>query len=132
MDKKPRAIVMADNWKTKEIKLVLAIRDEMVDFSIDPNLIQEYLDEEYERINIMYDEKIKKHQDKMNNIKTSNNNKKRKEAIKFIIKNKEFLEERGFTKEYIENYMNKHYNIVCKRYSDTSKITSNEKISFID
>ena len=61
MDKKPRAIVMADNWKTKEIKLVLAIRDEMVDFSIDPNLIQEYLDEEYERINMMYDEKIKKY-----------------------------------------------------------------------
>jgi len=131
MDKKPRAIVMADNWKTKEIKLVLAIRDEMVDFSIDPNLIQEYLDEEYERINIMYDEKIKKHQDKMNNIKTPNNNKKRKEAIKFIIKNKEFLEERGFNKEYIENYMNKHYNIVCKKYSNTSNITSNT-IAFID
>jgi hypothetical protein len=41
----------------------------------------------------------------VNNIKTPSNNKKRKEAINFIIKNKEFLEEKGFNKEYIDTYV---------------------------
>ena len=126
---------MAENWKTKEIKLVLAIRDEMVQYSIDNKLIQEYLDEEYERINSIYEEKIKKYHDKMNNIKTPSNNKKRKEAISFIIKNKEFLEEKGFNKEYIDKYVNTHYNIVCNRYNKkniTNKNITSNTISFID
>jgi len=137
MDKKPRAIVLADNWKMKEIKLVLALRDEMVEYSIDNNLIQEYLDEEYERINSMYEERIKKYQNKINNVKHVNvNKKKRKEAINFIIKNKEFLQEKGYDPTFIENYANKHYSIICKKYNITSNITSNNitnnNISFID
>ena len=142
MDKKPRSIVLADNWKMKEIKLVLALRDEMVEYSIDNKLIQEYLDEEYERINIMYEERIKRYNDKINNVKHVNvNKKKRKEAINFIIKNKEFLQEKGYDPKFIENYANKHYSIICKRYSVTSNVTSNNitsnniinnNISFID
>lgn len=49
--KQPRSIVLANNWKNKEISNVLKLRDEMVEYSIDNVLIQEFLDEEYERIN---------------------------------------------------------------------------------
>ena len=133
--KLPRTIVMANNWKNKEIATVIGLRDEMVTHNIDEKLIKKYLDEEYERINTQYELRIKKYHDKIqsgNDIKIRK--KSREKAIDFIIKNKMFLEDKGYNKEYIDNYVNKHYMIVNEKYNikKNEDIENERDIDFIE
>ena len=133
--KVPRTIVMANNWKNKEIATVIGLRDEMVTHNIDEKLIKKYLDEEYDRINTQYELRIKKYHDKLEKNLNNNDNKSikksREKAIDFIIKNKMFLEEKGYNKEYIDKYVNKHYMIINEKYK-TNDNTSMEGIDFIE
>ena len=132
--KPPRAITMANNWKIKEIKIVLGLRDEMVAHNIDKDLIQEYMDEEYDRINTMYEARINKYNNKNNNNKIKSNNKRlRDKAIEFLIKNKNFLEEKGYDSTFINNYVTKHYMVINNKFSSKTENNNNiDEISFID
>ena len=131
--KQPRSIVLANNWKNKEISNVLKLRDEMVEYSIDNVLIQEFLDEEYERINTKYNERINKYYNMINNTPDIKGKKKaREQSINFLIKNKTFLEEKGFKSEYINNYVEKHYKLINDKYNNNNNNNNNNTIHFID
>ena len=134
--KNPRAITMANTWKQKEIAIVLGLRDEMIQHNIESKLIQEYIDEEYNRINTEHTMRIKRYYDKMNNnTKTKSNKRERTKAIEFLIKNKTFLEEKGYDTEFINNYVEKHYSVINKKYSEKNQYkidNTNDIIAFID
>lgn len=132
--KNPRAITMANTWKQKEIAIALGLRDEMVQHNIDNKLIQEYMDEEYDRINTEHSAKIKRYYDKINNMTSTKNNKReRTKAIEFLIKNKTFLEEKGYDTDFINNYVAKHYSVINKKYSEKNIVKNNiDNIDNID
>ncbi len=134
-EKLPRAIVMANNKKQKQINNVLMLRDEMIKNSIDSVLIKKFMDEEYEKINKEYVTKIEK-ANSNSNVKTNpkepktssskkpNSNptakeikKKREQAVEFLLKNKSFLEEHGASKEYIKKYVEKQYQEINEYYN---------------
>lgn len=141
-EKLPRAIVMANNKKQKQIKNVLTLRDEMIKNSIDSALIKKFMDEEYDKINKEYKTKLEKH--KNSNSKNSNINvdsneikKKREKAVEFLLKNKSFLEEHGASKEYVKKYVDKQYKEINEYYVKPIKSSSdldidNNKADFID
>lgn len=120
-EKQPRAITMAENWKKKEIKNILLLRDEMIVNNINDKLIKEYLDEQYNRINKEYDNKIEKYykKEKQKQYKLLNKELKikREKAIEFLLKNKFFLEEKGANPEYIKKYVDKQYEAINHAYS---------------
>lgn len=148
-EKLPRSIIIANNKKQNEIKNVLLLRDEMIDNSIDPTLIKKFVDEQYEKINKNYDDKIakynKKQEKKIQNNDTAakviNIKKKREKAVEFLLKNKTFLEDHGASKEYVKKYVEKQYqeindfydiiNIKSDNYSSEDDF-SNDNIDFID
>ncbi len=131
---------MANNWKNKEIKHVLELRDEMLANNIDENLIKKYIDEQYDRINLEYETKIKKYNDKQKKLENKNLEKnikqKREKAIQFLLKNKAFLEENGASKEYIKKYVDIQYNTINLTYnidySDPYDTIDLDRINFID
>jgi len=139
-NKIPRSITMANNWKNKEIKHVLELRDEMIANNIDNNLINKYIDEQYDIINQEYETKIKKYNDKQKKLKSKNLEKnakqKRDKAVQFLLKNKAFLEENGASKEYIKKYVDRQYNTINLTYNidytDPYDLIDLDKINFID
>ena len=145
-EKIPRSIVIANNKKQKEIKNLLSLRDEMIENSIDSILIKKFVDEQYEKINKEYQDKISKHnkQKLQNNemlSKIKNIKKKREKAVEFLLKNKTFLEEHGASKEYVKKYVEKQYQDINIFYDitnikpdnlDTDNDFSNDNVDFID
>jgi len=139
-NKQPRAITMADNWKQKEIKNVLELRNEMLINNIDENLIKKYIDEQYNIINAQYQEKVQKYYNKQINNKNLHEielkkelKNKRDKAIDFLIKNKTFLEDGGASQAYIKKYVEQQYNEINKTYTQTSILNENlDNINFID
>jgi len=139
-NKIPRSITMANNWKNKEIKHVLELRDEMIANNIDNILITKYINEQYDRINLEYETKIKKYNDKQKKLENKNLEKdikqKRDKAVQFLLKNKAFLEENGASKEYIKKYVDKQYNTINLtyniEYTDPYDSIDLDKINFID
>ncbi len=65
----------AKKWKNKQITKLLELRDEMIYHNIDENLIKEYMDDEYQKINILYKEKIEKSKNKKSELSKSVYNK---------------------------------------------------------
>lgn len=140
-EKLSRVISIANNKKNNEIKNILSLRNEMIENSIDSNLIKKFIDEEYEKINKNYEDKIKKSNSKSNNYniknKIKNIKKKREKAIEFLLKNKTFLEEHGASKEYIKKYIELQYQEINEFY-DIKNInldnynSDNDNIDFID
>ena len=148
-EKLPRSIVIANNKKQNEIKNVLMLRDEMIENSIDPTLIKKFVDEQYDKINKDYEDKIikhnKKHEKKLQNneitTKIRNVRKKREKAVEFLLKNKTFLEEHGASKEYIKKYVEKQYQEINEFYDianvkpdnlDLEDDFNNDNVDFID
>jgi hypothetical protein len=139
-NKVPRSLTMADNWKNKEIKHVLELRDEMIANNIDNNLIKKYIDEQYDKINQEYETKIKKYYDKQKKLENKSVEKdvkqKRDKAVQFLLKNKNFLEENGASKEYIKKYVDIQYNTINLTYnidySDPYDTIDLDRINFID
>lgn len=135
--KQSRALTMANNWKKKEVDKILFLRDEMVSKKIDSKLIEEFVNEQYEVINQKYQNKINKHNNPNNKKELINAMKtKRKKAINFLLLNKQFLEDKGISPEYIQKYVDKQYEEINELYSlDNIKITNdinNEQVEFID
>ena len=54
----PRTIIIARNRKLKEMEHLEIIRKEMIDNNLDMELINKYMDEEYEKIDSMYKKKV--------------------------------------------------------------------------
>jgi hypothetical protein len=144
-EKLPRSISIANNKKQKEIKNILSLRDEMIENSIDPTLIKKFVDEQYEKINKEYEDRLTKHNKKhekslQNNDVTSkikNIKKKREKAVEFLLKNKTFLEEHGASKEYVKKYVEKQYQEINEFYDITNikpdnLDTDNDNVDFID
>lgn len=136
--KHSRTLTMANNWKKKEVDKILFLRDEMVSKKIDNKLIEEFINEQYEVINQKYQNKINKHNSVNNSRKEVINTMKtkRKKAINFLLLNKQFLEDKGISAEYIQKYVDKQYEEINELYSlDNIKITNdinNEQVEFID
>jgi hypothetical protein len=140
-EKIPYAVTMANNKKQAEIKNILSLRDEMIKNSIDNDLIKQFLDDQYNKINKEYEERINKYNQKQNpqNNQIKKIKKKREKAIEFLLKNKTFLEEHGASKEYIKKYVNKQYQEINEYYDITNIQSEQEKnkvndvsIDFID
>jgi len=139
-NKTPRSITMAENWKNKEVRHVLELRDEMLANKIDEKLIKKYIDEQYDKINQEYEEKIKKYLEKQKKLENKNLEKnikqKREKAIQFLLKNKTFLEDNGASKEYIKKYVDMQYNIINQTYildnSDSYNKIDLDLVNFID
>jgi hypothetical protein len=136
-NKNSRAVTMANNWKKKEVDKILCLRDEMLSKKIDNKLIEEFVNEQYEIINQKYEKKISKNN--MNNNKKELINAmktKRKKAINFLLLNKQFLEDKGMSPEYIQKYVEQQYNEINELYSlDNIKIHNDidiEQVEFID
>ena len=103
--KKSRSVIIAENKKSKQIKELLIMKDIMQNNDIDIELINEYLEEQYIIINKEYYDKI----NKCTKTTSQDINKKRNDAIDFLIKNKNFLEQNGAPLEYIKKYVDKQY-----------------------
>lgn len=139
-NKVPRSITMAENWKNKEIKHILELRDEMIANNIDDNLIKKYIDEQYYKINQEYETKIKKYYEKQKKLENKSVEKdvkqRRDKAVQFLLKNKNFLEENGASKEYIKKYVDIQYNMINLTYnidySDPYDTINLELVNFID
>ena len=116
----PRTIIIARNRKLKEMEQLEIIRKEMIDNNLDMELINKYMDEEYEKIDSVYKKKVNDYLSKYKNneiILTNNEMKnKREAAIEFLLKNKTFLEENGVKSEQIKKFVDREYSIINMKY----------------
>jgi hypothetical protein len=137
--KQPRTIIMANNKRQKEIEHVLIVKNEMINNKIDDKLINEYINEQYKNINLEYETKIKTYWAKQNKINTNKNNKiniNKNIEISVLIQNKNFLEEAGYTQEYIEQYIDNYYQKINNKYieknKENNKNNKNNKSTFVE
>lgn len=122
----PRGITMANNWKIKEIKTIMILKEEMIKNNINEDMIKEFMDEQYNIINNKYNQRIerynknkeKKLEKDKENIEKKTKIIKRENAVNFLIKNKMFLEDNGVNKKYIKDYTKKQYDEINKIYSN--------------
>jgi hypothetical protein len=108
---------IANTWKSKQITKLLALRDEMIEHNIDSEKIKEYVDMEYNKINITFMEKLRKHKENSMNKEQKELLKKKKKEIDFLLKNKTTLEINGVNKESIDKYAMNKYNQINEKYS---------------
>ena len=116
MDYKARSVILAKNWKKKRIEEILYIKNEMIKNNINEELINNYVDEEYKKIEERYGERIKKFLDNKDNNTNYSRQKKQKE-IEFLLGNKRFLENQNVKMEVIEKYVNTEYEKINNKYS---------------
>jgi hypothetical protein len=111
LPKNSRMIKIANLTKNKKISELLQIRDQMINNNIKEQDIKKFTDEQYEKINDEYIKNINKKIDIKKEI-----NKKRNNAVQFLLKNKNFLEQNKAPPEYIKQYVRKQYEDINKRY----------------
>jgi len=121
LPKDSKIFKIANNKKKKKISELLQMKEQMVTNNMDEKTIKKFIDEQYELINVEYQKCITK---KVNTTKIMN--KKRTNAIQFLLKNKSFLEQNNANPEYIKEYVKKQYDDINKTY------TQNDNINFID
>ena len=119
--KNDRTIKIATNKKNKKITELLQLKEDMISNKIDNTIIKKIIDEQYKIINQEYEKAINKKVDKAKII-----NKKKKEALDFLFKNKIFLELNNASPTYIEEYVKKQYEDINKTY------VLDDGIDFID
>jgi len=121
LHKNSRFIKIATTKKNNKINELLQIKDTMINNNIDTQIIKKYIDEQYRIIIYNYQESINKKRDIKKNM-----NKRREEAIKFLLKNKNFLEQNKANPDYIKEYVKKQYEDINKTY------VVDDGINFID
>jgi hypothetical protein len=107
----PKTINMYNNWKTKEIKKLIQLKEDMIINNIEKKLIDIYMEEEYKKINDIYNMKVDtyyKNQEKMKE-KKDNTLTKQKKAINLLIKSKMSLEQFKMNPNYIKMKTDKQY-----------------------
>ena len=114
--KKPKYVMLADKQKLYDIDNLLKMKNIMIENNISETEINNYVEEQYEKINKDYTDKIKKYEKKY---KARELKKERQEAIDFLIKNKDFLEEYKVKDEYINKYVEIQYNRINEKFNDT-------------
>jgi len=123
LPKNSRIIKIATTKKNKKINELLLIKETMINNNINHKIIKKYIDEQYEEINLNYQKSINK---KTNPKKMLD--KRRDDAIQFLLKNKNFLEQNNANPEYIKQYVKKQYEDINKTYVQNH----NDNINFID
>jgi hypothetical protein len=121
LHKNSRFIKIATTKKNNKINELLQIKDTMINNNIDTQIIKKYIDEQYRIIIYNYQESINKKRDIKKNM-----NKRREDAIKFLLKNKNFLEQNKANPDYIKEYVKKQYEDINKTY------VVDDGINFID
>ena len=119
MDSNDRSIILSKNWKKRQLEELTIIKNEMIKNNVSEDLIQKYIDEEYESIEQKFNEKINKYllNKEKNKDKTKNEKKQQKnKSIDFLIKNKTFLEKQGVKPDVINEYVNLEYNKITKMF----------------
>jgi hypothetical protein len=58
MDSNDRSIILSKNWKKRQLEELNIIKNEMIKNNVSEDLIQKYIDEEYESIEQKFNEKI--------------------------------------------------------------------------
>ena len=111
LSKNSKTVKLATTKKNKKINELLQIRDTMIMNNINQDIIKKYVDEQYKIINTDYEKRIQKNIDPKKEM-----NKKRDDAIKFLLKNKTFLELNKASPEYIINYVKKQYDDINNTY----------------
>ena len=111
LPKNSRIIKIATTKKNNKINELLQTRDQMINNNINHEIIKKYIDEQYEEINVNYQKSINK---KTNPKKVMD--KRRNEAIQFLLKNKLFLEQNNAKPEYITEYVRKQYEDINNTY----------------
>ena len=114
--KKPKYVMLADKKKLYDIDDMLKIKTIMIENNISETEINNYIEEQYKKINKDYADKIKTYEKKY---KARELKKERKESIDFLIKNKNFLEEYKVKDEYINRYVEIQYNRINEKFNDT-------------
>ncbi len=120
---KSKVIKIATNKKNNKINELLKIKEQMINNNIDEKIIQKFIDDEYLIINTVYEKSINKKNDTKKVM-----NKRRKNAIEFLLKNERFLEQNKVDPEYIKEYMKKQYEEINKIYT----LIEDDNIGFID
>lgn len=119
--KNDRTIKIATNKKNKKITDLLQLKEDMISNKIDNTIIKKIIDEQYKIINQDYEKAINKKVDKAKII-----DKKKKEALDFLFKNKIFLELNNASPSYIEEYVKNQYEDINRTY------VLDDGINFID
>ena len=116
----PRTIIIARNHKIKELDNLEIIRKDMIDNNLDIELINKYMDEEYEKIDNVYKKIVNNYLSKYKNneiiLTNSEMKNKRNAAIDFLLKNKTFLEENCVKLDQIKKFVDREYNIINTKY----------------
>jgi hypothetical protein len=116
---KNKVKISAKKWKDKEIDKLIEKRKEMELMNIKKELINEYMNEEYEIINKTYEAKL------LEEPSQKILKKQKEKEIDNIIINKYYLIQKGYNKEYIDKYVKREYQELERKYNKT-------KIDFID
>ena len=116
---KNKVKISAKKWKDKEIDKLIEKRKEMELMNIKKELINEYMNEEYEMINKTYEAKL------LEEPSHKILKKQKEKEIDNIIINKYYLIQKGYNKEYIDKYVKREYQELERKYNKT-------KIDFID
>jgi hypothetical protein len=119
--KNSRINKIATTKKNKKINELLQMKETMINNNIDEQTIKNYINEQYKIINENYQKSINKKIDP-----TKVMNKKREDAVNFLLKNKIFLEQSNADPEYIKEYVRKQYEDINNTY------VIDDGINFID
>jgi hypothetical protein len=104
-NKYSRSLIIANNWRKKQIKNITLLQEEMEKNLIDKKLIDKFLIEQYDLINIKYNNKINNNP----NLNSKPNLKKNKELV-FLMKNEKLLNDLINKKLIPKDYINEQYN----------------------
>ena len=108
--------MLADKKKLNDIDDLMKMKKIMIENKVNEKEIDNYVEEQYIKINKNYTDKIKKYEQKY---KARELKKERKDSIEFLIKNKNFLEEYNVKDEYINRYVEIQYNRINEKFNDT-------------
>lgn len=118
--KLPRTIVLAKKKKYNQFRNLELLKQEMINNNIDMNKINQYIEDEFSKIEKEYNDKVNDYITKYQKgeIQYTMNEKKimRSKAIEFVLKNKDVLEQKGAPKEFIDSYVNREYERINKKF----------------
>lgn len=100
-----------DNWKKKELFRIEIIKKELIFKNVDSQIINNYINEQYDIIINKYNEKKIKYEEKINENKIK---KKNKYALKNLINNYKILEN-NIDKNKLNEYIKKEYDIIVNQ-----------------
>lgn len=111
---KNKVKINANKWKSKEVDKLLQIQKDMLSSNQTTKLIDEYVEEEYKKINKIYDKKLLEEPSK----KTLQ--KQKDKDIDNILINKYYLIQKGYKTDYIDKYVEREYKEIEKKYNKTN------------